>query len=243
MSLGMGGGEALADSAYREPLSRLRHRRLAMSAKYTVLAAIDLEVGSARVLDAALALASQHPGGELHVLAVSEPIVTAMATPIAPPPVELLGVDMKRVVTACEERHAEFRKEHPTQRAPHMEVHTAVGVPADEIVWLAAHLDADLIVIGTHGRRGLKRILLGSVAEKVVRLSGCPVHVVRDKTHNATWKVPEIEPVCDACAKIRAETGGARLWCERHSVTHVRAHVYHSGGGGGPRATESSTGT
>ena len=214
-----------------------------MSAAYTVLAAIDLEVGSARVIDTALQLASAHPGGVLHVLSVSEPIYAAMATPIAPPPVELVGVDPKRVIAVCEERHAAFRTEHPNARPPHTEVHTAVGAPADEIVWLAAHLDADLIVIGTHGRRGLKRVLLGSIAEKVVRLAGSPVHVVREKSHEATWKVPEIEPVCPECASVRASSAGKNLWCERHSERHARAHVYGSGGGGGPRAWESSTGT
>jgi nucleotide-binding universal stress UspA family protein len=53
------------------------------------------------------------------------------------------------------------------------------------LVEVAAELDADIIVIGTHGRTGLKRILLGSVAEMVVRRAGCPVFVVREKLHTA----------------------------------------------------------
>jgi len=49
------------------------------------------------------------------------------------------------------------------------EVQVAAGDPADAIVHMAAELDVDLIVMATHGRTGLQHVLLGSVAEKVVR--------------------------------------------------------------------------
>lgn len=55
------------------------------------------------------------------------------------------------------------------------------GHPADAIVRLAQELPADLIVMGTHGRTGLAHVLLGSVAEKVVRHAPCPVLTVRYK--------------------------------------------------------------
>ena len=53
------------------------------------------------------------------------------------------------------------------------------GVPFYEIVKLAKESEMDLIVIGTHGRTGLAHMLLGSVAEKVVRKAPCPVLTVR----------------------------------------------------------------
>jgi|SRR5688572_7157928 len=53
------------------------------------------------------------------------------------------------------------------------------GVPHEEIVALATDELADLLVIGTHGRGGLSRVLLGSVADRVVRLAPCPVLTVR----------------------------------------------------------------
>ena len=56
-----------------------------------------------------------------------------------------------------------------------------IGDPADAIVQAAADLPADLIVMGTHGRTGLQHVLLGSVAEKVVRHASCPVLTVRHK--------------------------------------------------------------
>ena len=59
------------------------------------------------------------------------------------------------------------------------------GAYGAEIVKFAADVDADAIVMGTHGRRGVQRALLGSVAEYVVRHAGCSVTVVRPKAHGA----------------------------------------------------------
>jgi nucleotide-binding universal stress UspA family protein len=58
-------------------------------------------------------------------------------------------------------------------------VEIAVGRPADAIVRLARELEADLIVMATHGRTGLEHVVLGSVAERVVRLAPCPVLTVK----------------------------------------------------------------
>jgi len=55
--------------------------------------------------------------------------------------------------------------------------------PALEIVGYAKDMHADLIVIGTHGRTGVSRLIMGSVAEHVVRTAPCPVLVVRPSEH------------------------------------------------------------
>ncbi len=55
------------------------------------------------------------------------------------------------------------------------------GKPANEIVKAAVRWPADLIVIGSHGRRGVHRALVGSIAEGVMRNASCPVMVVRAK--------------------------------------------------------------
>jgi len=57
------------------------------------------------------------------------------------------------------------------------------GTPFVEIVKFAKEKDIDLIVIGTHGRTGLKHMLIGSVEEKVVRKAPCPVLTVRSPGH------------------------------------------------------------
>ncbi len=55
----------------------------------------------------------------------------------------------------------------------------AKGRPFEQIVHLAKDLEADLIVMGTYGRRGAERILIGSVVERVIEYSSCPVLVVK----------------------------------------------------------------
>jgi nucleotide-binding universal stress UspA family protein len=55
----------------------------------------------------------------------------------------------------------------------------AKGRPFEQIVHLATGLKMDLIVMGTYGRRGAERILIGSVAERVIEYASCPVLVVR----------------------------------------------------------------
>jgi len=54
-----------------------------------------------------------------------------------------------------------------------------VGYPAEEIINLAEDENADLIIMGTHGRKGIDRILFGSVAEKIVKNAKCPVLTIR----------------------------------------------------------------
>jgi nucleotide-binding universal stress UspA family protein len=62
-----------------------------------------------------------------------------------------------------------------------VETHVLEGNPALEITKFAKDSDCDLIVVGTLGKSGIDRILLGSVAEKVVRIAPCPVLVIRSQ--------------------------------------------------------------
>jgi universal stress protein A len=55
----------------------------------------------------------------------------------------------------------------------------AVGKPAEEILCVAGEEAMDLILMGTHGRTGVRHLLLGSVAEEVTRQAPCPVFTVR----------------------------------------------------------------
>jgi len=70
----------------------------------------------------------------------------------------------------------------PNTEEVHFEHRLVTGEPAKEILRLAKDENVDLIVMGTHGRTGLMRALMGSVAERVVRDATCPV---------VTVKVPE----------------------------------------------------
>lgn len=76
--------------------------------------------------------------------------------------------------TALDARVAALRREGLAARAL-----IRTGVPAEEIVRAAGDESCDLIVIGTHGRGGLDRFLLGSVTDRVLRTARCPVLTVR----------------------------------------------------------------
>jgi nucleotide-binding universal stress UspA family protein len=69
------------------------------------------------------------------------------------------------------------------------------GDPSRQILEAAGHLPADLIVIGTHGTGGFQHLVLGSVAEKVLRQAACPVMTVPPRSH-ATSKLPFERILC-----------------------------------------------
>ncbi len=76
----------------------------------------------------------------------------------------------QHVTEALQEKLKEF---------PGINFHVGFGDPGHVITDKSAELEADIIVIPSHGRRGMQRILVGSVAERVVRLAHCPVLVLR----------------------------------------------------------------
>jgi nucleotide-binding universal stress UspA family protein len=71
----------------------------------------------------------------------------------------------------------------PAANRAQARVAVTVASPYPEILRYAAEHDIDLIVMGTHGRSGVGHLLLGSIAEKVVRRSPCPVLTVRQPQH------------------------------------------------------------
>src|SRR5262249_49704153 len=92
-------------------------------------------------------------------------------------------MDNTRKVYAAARTWAEEQIERwaSSARSDGLEVRTTLrtGVPHTEIGALATEERADLVLLGTHGRGGLDRALLGSVADRVVRLAPCPVLTVR----------------------------------------------------------------
>ncbi len=77
-----------------------------------------------------------------------------------------------------------FRKNAEESGFPELKFTSVFGDPGSRIADIATERDASLIVISSHGRTGLNRMLLGSVAERVVRLAPCPVLVLRGKNEN-----------------------------------------------------------
>jgi nucleotide-binding universal stress UspA family protein len=111
-----------------------------------------------------------------------------------------------------------FTKDSGLPGPPHVAIHPRFGEPAEEIVDLAAAFDAELIVVGIHGKQGVARLLLGSVAEKVTRTAGCAVEVVRPKQHNPDVERPvQIEPP--------PRRGQGSTLGRRHRYHHVPRNV------------------
>jgi len=81
-----------------------------------------------------------------------------------------------------EKRLALEKKTAEAAGALRVETKLLQGIAATEIRQLAEHAACDLIVMGTHGRKGLPHVVLGSVAERVVRSAPCPVLTVRAKS-------------------------------------------------------------
>jgi nucleotide-binding universal stress UspA family protein len=134
-----------------------------------ILVATDFSSGSDEALDHAIDLAKQ-TGASLDVVYVLEPIAQELPLGLTPSDgaAQLATIDRELVTRAARAVNAGL----PCRTS------MVEGSAATEIVQRARDLAADLIVIGTHGRRGLAHALLGSVAERVVQRAPCPVLTV-----------------------------------------------------------------
>lgn len=140
----------------------------------TILCPTDLSVASLKAVPIAARMARIH-GADLHLLHVH--LLHAL-TPEGED-VPFPGEDRARATLESS------AGEVPWNQVVH-EIRRGVNA-APTILEYAAEHDADLIVMGSHGRRGVRRLLLGSVTEEVVRLAPCPVLVVRE---NAEAEAP-----------------------------------------------------
>jgi nucleotide-binding universal stress UspA family protein len=146
-----------------------------------ILCPIDFSDHSRRALDHAIAIARCYKSTitALHVI-VRGPTVTAGSTPVVFELVPSMPVDREQVL-------ADLTAFAATGGPAGVPIATLVreGHPAAEIVDQATSMNADLLVMGTHGRSGADRLLLGSVTEKVLRKARCPLMTVPRKLPDA----------------------------------------------------------
>lgn len=140
-----------------------------------VLVPVDLEAASMTAARGILGVLA--PDARLHVLTVVE-VSTSPAVPV-------LGPSSARAHATHEAR---WQRERTEEIREYLEgelddrrvaIHVRLGRAADTIVDFAEEVDAALIALPTHGRTGARRLLLGSVAERVVRLARRPVLILR----------------------------------------------------------------
>jgi universal stress protein A len=144
-----------------------------------ILVPIDFADSSGEIVDAAVTLARTF-NARLDFFHVWEPpAMLPMQLLVVPngdqPP--MAATDVARSMASA--KLDELRGLARTAGVGDVQCHVGVGSPAHDIVDLAQKGNFDLIVMGTHGRTGLHHMLLGSVAEKVVRQAPCPVLTVR----------------------------------------------------------------
>jgi universal stress protein A len=147
----------------------------------TILHPTDFSVASYYALRLASALAHDY-GARLLILHVGEP--------------PMIGTPMEAMVpfdfAAFEsERSNQLNRVEPTEPFVSFERRLVIApAPGEIIVETAQREPCDLIVLGTHGRTGLRRVLMGSVAEAVMRQAPCPVLTVRMPVPAVTPRVP-----------------------------------------------------
>lgn len=136
-----------------------------------ILAPVDFDESSLKILEIAAKLARQHDGKVfmLHIVPVDID-VSGM-----PQYVDLI----KRQENRDRDKLTAIANQHLAEVK--WEILDEMGQPADVIVEVARKLPADLIAMVTHGRRGLARLVEGSIAEKVLRNAPCPVLAIREE--------------------------------------------------------------
>jgi len=144
-----------------------------------ILCPVDFSDSSDHAMRYASALAETF-GAELTLLHVVAPIMTALPGETALP--DTLQANIDELVDACRERLEQLVGKLAVSGLT-VQHKVLNGVPFIEIIRYARDAEMDLIVMGTHGRTGLGHLLIGSVAERVVRKSPCPVLTVKHPEH------------------------------------------------------------
>lgn len=158
-----------------------------MSEAYRIVVGMDLEESGDVALTEALRMARRIPESEIHA-------VYAIADD---PAVQVKALDeMARHLARAMERLRE-RVESVTDGMRVLQrtrLHVRFGPPVKVLQQVAVDYDADTLVVGTHGRRGVERLLLGSVATDLVKAARLPVVVARTKDFTGLTKTEEPEP-------------------------------------------------
>jgi nucleotide-binding universal stress UspA family protein len=136
-----------------------------------ILVPFDFGEASERALDLAMDLGRVH-GSRLTLLHVCEVPAYAYAG------TELSPIDLLAPLAEAGEERLKQRVREVKVRYPEVAGVFKIGSPSEETLATVVDAPCDLVVMGTHGRRGIPHAMLGSVAEKVVRLSKVPVLTV-----------------------------------------------------------------
>ena len=146
-----------------------------MASVQKILCAVDFSEGSPRVAEYAATLA-QATGAEIICVYIAPSLAEYVGFNV---PQAALDTFVGDVVASAGSTMDDFVAEH--FKALPARGLVLAGYPAEEILAAAEEHQADMIVMGTHGRTGIDRIIFGSVAEKVVKSALCPVLTIKPR--------------------------------------------------------------
>lgn len=144
-----------------------------------IVVGIDYSDAAEQALFQALALARSNPAATLHVLEVAEGHPPDRPKELSSQVDAFKEAAQQNLMSYVDERLATFAaRAGAVDRA---RIRTAVdfGKPLDQLLRFIRQVSADLVIVGTHGRSGLPRLVMGSVAESLLRDAPCGVMVVR----------------------------------------------------------------
>ena len=195
----------------------------------SILCPTDFSVYSEYAMRYAQAFAKQS-GGKIHCVHVVDSRAVEGGGVEG---IYITKADVDATLAAVKE-HAEAKMEHVVRKAKYstadVEGHVLVGIPADDIAKLAGDLKADLVVVSTHGRTGLDRLILGSTCDKILRTSPAPVLAIKHPEHefvesDKTIHLKKVLVPCDFSAFSREAVPYAADLCRKFGASLTLAHI------------------
>ena len=190
----------------------------------SILVATDFSANADHALDFACRLAGVF-GAEVHLVHVRILLEGRQQS-------QELQRELERLDATHDRQTEDALAKHANQRRVGVHTHLVRGLSVSEsLLESALDLQCDLMVMGTHGRRGLRHLLLGSVAEEIVRTATVPVITVRESADTEERSAGTILVCHDFSERSEAAVGMARQWAlalgaEVHLLHVVEPVVY-----------------
>ena len=176
---------------------------------YRIVAAVDGSDLADVVVEHVLDIASRRGGTDLHFLRVVEIGRRSLRSPDGA--IDAAHADVEALVRSKLEVFGEAPAD---QSSWSVRVHVTAGIPAEEILELAACVEADLLVLGRWGSEQRRRKKLGSVPTRVLAEASCPVLVEQSTDYEAHRSAHD---TCFACVEARRTSAGERWFCAEHA--------------------------
>ena len=176
---------------------------------YRIVAAVDGSDLADVVVERTLDIASRRGRADLHFLRVVEIGRRSLRSPDGA--IDVAHAEVEALVRAKLEV---FGSAPADQSNWSVRVHVAAGIPAEEILELAACVEAELIVLGRWGNEQRRRKKIGSVPTRVLAEASCPVLIEQSTDYEFHRRATD---ACFACVEARRTSVGERWFCAEHA--------------------------